>query len=170
MAILEDIKNAIIEMDPDLAVELVGKAMNEGAPVLDIVNGALIPGISVVPYDKRETNNYQYVVFEVDEAEAGLSRDELQAVLHTENVLSRRYFYPGCHRMEPYRSHFPHAHLLLPQTERLIGRVLQVPTGTNVLEDDVRAIGGIVRRAVLAAPEVRRALTQTPAEPRRKAA
>jgi len=48
MAILEDIKNAIIEMDPDLAVELVGKAMNEGAPVLDIVNGALIPGISVV--------------------------------------------------------------------------------------------------------------------------
>jgi dTDP-4-amino-4,6-dideoxygalactose transaminase len=129
-----------------------------------------IPGISVVPYDKRETNNYQYVVFEVDEAEAGLSRDELQAALHAENVLSRRYFYPGCHRMEPYRSHFPHAHLLLPQTERLIGRVLQVPTGTNVLEDDVRAIGGIVRRAVSAAPEVRRALTQTPAEPRRKAA
>jgi len=48
MAILEDIKNAIIEMDPDLAVELVGKAAGEGIPALDIVNGGLIPGISVV--------------------------------------------------------------------------------------------------------------------------
>jgi len=129
-----------------------------------------VPGIGVVAYDELELNNYQYVVLDVDEVEAGLSRDQLQAVLHAENVLSRRYFYPGCHRMEPYRSHFPHAHLLLPQTERLVQRVLQLPTGTNIAEEDVRTIGGIVRQAVTAAPDVRRALTQTPADRRRKAA
>jgi dTDP-4-amino-4,6-dideoxygalactose transaminase len=129
-----------------------------------------VPGISLAAYDDRELNNYQYVVLEVDEAEAGLSRDQLQAVLHAENVLSRRYFYPGCHRMEPYRSHFPHAHLLLPHTERLVQRVLQVPTGTNVAEEDVRTIGRIVCQAIAAAPEVRRALTETPADRRRKAA
>jgi dTDP-4-amino-4,6-dideoxygalactose transaminase len=129
-----------------------------------------VPGISAVSYDENEWNNYQYVVLEVDEAEAGLSRDQLLAVLHAENVLSRRYFYPGCHRMEPYRSHFPHAHLLLPQTERLVQRVLQLPTGTNVSEEDVQTIGRIVRQAVTAAPEVRRALTQTTADHRRKAA
>ena len=38
-----------------------------------------------------------------------LSRDELQRVLWAENVLARRYFFPGCHRMEPYRSLFPDA-------------------------------------------------------------
>ena len=100
----------------------------------------------------------------------GLNRDKLQAVLHAEKVLSRRYFYPGCHRMEPYRSHFPHAHLLLPQTERLVQRVLQLPTGTSVRAEDIQTIGGIVRRAVANAPEVTRALTQTPAYQLRKAA
>jgi dTDP-4-amino-4,6-dideoxygalactose transaminase len=129
-----------------------------------------VPGISVVPYDERQLNNYQYIVLEVDEAECGLSRNQLQAVLYAENVLSRRYFYPGCHRMEPYRSHFPHAHLLLPQTERLVQRVLQIPTGTSVTEEDVRTIGHIVRHAVAVAPELQRALTQTPADRRRKAA
>jgi dTDP-4-amino-4,6-dideoxygalactose transaminase len=129
-----------------------------------------IPGISVVQYDDAELNNYQYVVLEVDEAATGLSRDALQAVLHAENVLSRRYFYPGCHRMEPYRSHFPHAHLLLPQTERLLHRVLQLPTGTAVAEDDIRTIGGIVRRAVACAPEVAQVLTCVPADQLRRAA
>jgi dTDP-4-amino-4,6-dideoxygalactose transaminase len=129
-----------------------------------------VPGISVALYDELELNNYQYVVLEVDEAEFGLSRDRLQAVLHGENVLSRRYFYPGCHRMEPYRSHFPHAHLLLPHTERLVQRVLQLPTGTNVSEEAVRTIGGIVRQAAAAAPEVRRVLSQTPVDRRRRAA
>ena len=33
----------------------------------------------------------------------GRVRDDLVAALHAENVLARRYFYPGCHRLEPYR-------------------------------------------------------------------
>ena len=41
---------------------------------------------------------------EVDHERAGLSRDQLQRVLWAENIVARRYFYPGCHRMEPYRS------------------------------------------------------------------
>jgi dTDP-4-amino-4,6-dideoxygalactose transaminase len=131
-----------------------------------------IPGIGVVSYDKQESNNYQYVVLEVEEAEAGLSRDQLQAVLRAENVLARRYFYPGCHRMEPYRSLFPAAHLLLPKTEWLAQRVLQVPTGSSIEEEDVRSICGIMREAVSSAHEVRRVLmgTETPAQRRRRAA
>ena len=39
-----------------------------------------------------ERSNYQYVVFEVCATEAGLTRDELIAVLKAENVLARRYF------------------------------------------------------------------------------
>ncbi len=106
-----------------------------------------IPGISLLRYDPRETSNYQYVVLEVDEG-GELDRDTLQQVLHAENAFARRYFYPGCHRMEPYRSYFPQARLHLPQTERLVRRVLSLPTGTAVDEEDVDEICGIVRVAM----------------------
>jgi dTDP-4-amino-4,6-dideoxygalactose transaminase len=76
-----------------------------------------LPGVRLVPYNEQEQCNYQYVVLEVDEAVTQISRNELVKILWAENVLARRYFYPGCHRMEPYRSYFPHAGLLLPETE-----------------------------------------------------
>ena len=96
-----------------------------------------IPGVYLLKYDENERCNYQYVVTEVDEAKTKISRDEVVRVLQAEKVLARRYFYPGCHRMEPYRSYFPHARLLLPQTERLAGRVLSLPTGTAVGPDEI---------------------------------
>lgn len=112
------------------------------------------PGLTLLPYDESEHNNYHYIVVEVDERECGLTRDELVAVLTAENVLARRYFYPGCHRMEPYRSLFPHAGMLLPVTERVARRVLVLPNGTAVGEEDVRKICGILRTAIAAAPEI----------------
>jgi dTDP-4-amino-4,6-dideoxygalactose transaminase len=107
-----------------------------------------LPGVTLISYDETERNNYQYIVLEIEENAAGIGRDLLMAVLHAENVLARRYFFPGCHRMEPYASHFPHAHLLLPATERLTGRVLVLPTGTAVADDDITAICRIIRRSV----------------------
>lgn len=73
-------------------------------------------------------------------------------------LFARRYFFPGCHRMEPYRSFFPHAGLLLPNTGRLARRVLSLPTGTAVGEREIRGVCGIVRPAVSRAGEVRQGL------------
>ena len=84
----------------------------------------------------------------MDEATAGISRDDLVRVLHAENVLARRYFYPGCHEMEPYRSYFPHAGLLLPETERLTQRVMSLPTGTAVGPEEIEVVCAIIRLAV----------------------
>jgi dTDP-4-amino-4,6-dideoxygalactose transaminase len=117
-----------------------------------------IPGLSVQEYRDEDSPNYQYLVLEVDASTFGLRRDELLAVLHAENVLARRYFYPGVHLMEPYRSHFPHARLLLPETERLADRILHLPTGTGVTEADIREICGIIRRAYEKASQIRNAL------------
>jgi dTDP-4-amino-4,6-dideoxygalactose transaminase len=116
---------------------------------------ARIPGVDLMQYDGRERGNYQYVVAEVDAERAGISRDELVKVLHAENVLARRYFYPGCHRMEPYRSLFPNAGVLLPNTERVASRVLVLPTGTSVGENEVRVISRIIRLATAAGNEVK---------------
>lgn len=115
-----------------------------------------VPGVTLVAYDEAERSNRQYMVVEVDEAAAGLSRDELQRVLHAENVFARRYFHPGCHRMEPYRSYFPHAGLLLPETERLTGRVLSLPTGTAVGQAEVARVCDIIGRAVAQGAALRR--------------
>jgi dTDP-4-amino-4,6-dideoxygalactose transaminase len=108
---------------------------------------ATVPGIRLIDYDEAERNNYQYVVLEVDASVAGVTRDELVDRLWAEGVLARRYFHPGCHRMEPYRSLFPDAGRRLPETEQLTERVLCLPTGTAVEPEDVRWICGILRRA-----------------------
>jgi dTDP-4-amino-4,6-dideoxygalactose transaminase len=118
-----------------------------------------LPGVRMTIYDEHERNNYQYIVLEVDEDLAGISRDELVSILWAENVIARRYFYPGCHRMEPYRSYYPHAGLLLPETEALCQRVLLLPTGTAVGEDEIEEICRIIRLAVEGSAEVRERLT-----------
>ncbi len=118
------------------------------------------PGTRPVIYDSAERHNYQYVVLEVDEWEAGISRNELIEVLWAENVLARRYFYPGCHRMEPYRSRKPWAGTNLPVTERLAERLMSLPTGTAVGPEQVLKVCRILWTAVEHGSAVRRRLVE----------
>jgi dTDP-4-amino-4,6-dideoxygalactose transaminase len=113
-----------------------------------------VPGVHLVSYDESERCNYQYIVLEIDEKVTQVNRDQLVEILHAENILSRRYFYPGCHQMEPYRSYFPHAGLLLPNTERLVTQVMSLPTGTAVGEDEISQICQILRLIVENGTEV----------------
>lgn len=117
---------------------------------------AAVPGISMVEYDDAERNNYHYIIIEVDEAETGLSRDELVQVLHAENVLARRYFYPGCHRMEPYRSSYPQSRYWLANTEAVAARVISLPNGMAVDNETIGIICRIIQVAIANAPEVKR--------------
>lgn len=104
-----------------------------------------LPGVEIIVYNEQEKNNYQYVVLEIDAQTAGLDRDRLVQVLHAENVLARRYFYPGCHRMEPYRTLYPQARSMLPQTERLAKRVMSLPNGTSVGQPEIERIARLIR-------------------------
>jgi dTDP-4-amino-4,6-dideoxygalactose transaminase len=119
-----------------------------------------IPGIQLRRYDERERNNFHYVVLEIDETITGLTRDELVEILHAENVLARRYFYPGCHRMEPYRSYFPMSSLWLQETERMAKRVMVLPTGAAVEPASIETIADILRLAVSHAGRIRSRLDQ----------
>jgi dTDP-4-amino-4,6-dideoxygalactose transaminase len=91
-----------------------------------------VAGVSVIQYDPAEKNNYQYVVIEVDPDVCTRNRDEIVEALHAENVIARKYFWPGCHKMEPYRSLQPNADLLLSETERIAARVVVLPTGQTI--------------------------------------
>ena len=111
-----------------------------------------VAGLKPFVFDEREQCNHHYVVVEIDETITGLSRDQLIEVLWAENVLARRYFFPGCHNMEPYKSFFPLARLVLPETEHLLQRVMCLPTGTAVTVEQVDAVCALIRLA-LAHPE-----------------
>ena len=103
-----------------------------------------IPGISIIEYNRNETCNYHYVVLEIDET-CTVSRDQIITMLHAENVLARRYFWPGCHRMKPYRDIFPHAGLMLPNTQIVSNRVVVLPAGPSVTRSDITLICDAIR-------------------------
>jgi dTDP-4-amino-4,6-dideoxygalactose transaminase len=118
-----------------------------------------IPGVVLrEPSPALSRSNLQYVIIEVDEEVFGLSRDALVQVLEAENVLARRYFYPGCHRMEPYRSEFPDNGRALPVTDRMAGAVVSLPTGEAVIPTAARWIASAVGLAGEKAALVRQRL------------
>ena len=114
-----------------------------------------LAGVRLWSYPEAERSNYQYIVLDIDETAAGLSRDDLAAILWAENVLARRYFYPGCHAMEPYRTLYPEAAGRLPVTECLVGRTLVLPTGTAVTPAEIGEVCEIVRFALAQGGEIK---------------
>lgn len=103
-----------------------------------------IDGIHLLDYDPTESSNWQYVVIEVDRTFRA-SRDEIVAALHAEGILARKYFWPGCHNMQPFRELYPHAGLLLPNTMLVADRVIVLPTGTTLPNETVGVIADVLR-------------------------
>lgn len=106
--------------------EIVALNQRNHAAYREGLNG--IPGISLLSFDRNERNSHHYVVIEVGE-DYPTSRDEIVTALQAENILARKYFWPGAHRMQPYRELYPHAGLLLPRTEAVASRVVVLPIG-----------------------------------------
>lgn len=104
-----------------------------------------IDGLRLHEPGHTSTTNHQYIVCDVDERAFGMSRDALLQHLHCHNIIARRYFYPGVHRCPPFNSQPPPRDL--PVTERLTERLLQLPSGALVHDDDVRMICQIISKA-----------------------
>lgn len=104
-------------------------------------------GVRVFSYDHLSHSNWQYIVLEIDESHFGLSRDQLHNFLESKNVRARRYFYPGCQDMEPYRSRGGIADGQLLRTEALCERVLCLPNGTAVSTSDVERVCSLIQSA-----------------------
>ncbi|MES9831733.1 MAG: DegT/DnrJ/EryC1/StrS family aminotransferase [Candidatus Thiodiazotropha sp. LLP2] len=109
-----------------------------------------IPDVHLLEYDERELNNYQYIILEVCDS-CQVSRDRIVEVLHAENILARRYFWPGCHNMEPYRNLYPSAKRYLVNSEQVSERVIVLPTGSTLDESMVEKVVLIIR-VLLAEP------------------
>jgi len=90
-----------------------------------------LPGVKL----RSSADNYHYIVLDVTER-----RDELHRRLQDAQILVRRYFYPGCHRSSPYDADG----IQLPVTEDVAGRVLCLPSGMSVGEEDIEKVCRII--------------------------
>jgi dTDP-4-amino-4,6-dideoxygalactose transaminase len=116
-----------------------------------------IPGVRLRAPAAVSDSNFQYAVCEIDESQNGLSRDALLAVLKAENVNARRYFYPGVHRIPPFRDEHVGP---LPVTDEICAAIMQLPLGSMVTEDDVENIVDLIALAHDAAPAIMRELAR----------
>jgi len=99
--------------------------------------------VKLIEFNKSEKCNYQYIVIELDD-DFRQKRDRLIEHLWDHNVLARRYFWPGCHQMEPYKSQQKNTHKHLNKTEDKLDRIVVLPTGTAVSESEITTICNLI--------------------------
>lgn len=107
-----------------------------------------VPSIRLVRYCEGEENNFQYVVVEVADGSRIMTRDKLWEALQEQGIGTRRYFYPGCHQLEPYASGSSGVRHSFPVTEALSDRVLVLPTGSRTTARQVETVIGAIRSIV----------------------
>jgi len=92
-------------------------------------------------------SNFQNLVVVVDEAEFGLGRDELLAVLRAENVLARRDFHASIEREGPFSIKAAVGDGQLQRTTMASRDTYQLPIGGGVSLSDIDLICEIVTQA-----------------------
>jgi dTDP-4-amino-4,6-dideoxygalactose transaminase len=107
-------------------------------------NISSIPGLYLKKPANVSYSNYQSVVCMVNEMEFGLKRDLLIDLLKAENIIARRYFYPGIHRTLPFSKKFGNCNYQLPNTDTICSTCIQLPIGSFVSTEAVEGICKII--------------------------
>ena len=94
-----------------------------------------------LPFElENVSHNHSYFPIVVDEAEFGLSRDELYEKLKEENIYTRRYFYPLISEFPAYQG-LPSARKTnLPVANKMATEVLCLPNFADLTIDEVDMI------------------------------
>lgn len=100
------------------------------------------------------------MVIDVDPESCPLSRDELLKILTTENVMARRYFWPCCHGMLPYREENPDAGLSLPVSNSVVSGIIVLATSEGTTLSQVEFVCGIIRRPLQQADRLKAHFTR----------
>ena len=120
-----------------------------------------LPGVTLSESASPAATNHQYAVAMIDADTCPLARDQLVEILWAENVRARRYFFPGCHRMEPYASRAPELQSVLPVTDDVSAQVLILPASSAVTIEEAAMISRRIRLAVSHHDRVREKMHET---------
>jgi dTDP-4-amino-4,6-dideoxygalactose transaminase len=103
-----------------------------------------VPGIRPLPLAEETEPNHSYFPILVTE-EYPLTRDELYEWLKSNNVFSRRYFYPLLSNLPTYRDLPSAAATNLPVANRAAEQILCLPIYSELSEADQERVIGLVR-------------------------
>ncbi len=120
---------------------------------------AEIAAVSLLEHDEHERRNFQNVVIRF-EPTARLSRDTAHRVLWAEGVRARRYFHPGLHKVEPYRSTPSISNRSFPATNRLAATTLALPSGGELTPETVGQVCDLVSLIMAEAESIEQMLDE----------
>ena len=124
----------------------VDKAIEARRRVADTYREALkeVPGIRFMDDVPGVQHNYAYFPIFVDEAQYGISRDELYFKMKEHNVLGRRYFYPLISAFSTYRG-LESAHPdNLPVATKMAEQVICLPMYYGLTNEDLERIVSLI--------------------------
>lgn len=103
-----------------------------------------VPGIRFFDDMPGVRHNYSYFPIFVNEAEYGMSRDELYALLKSHNILGRRYFYPLISTFDTYCDLPSSAAENIPVATRLAEEVICLPMHHALSDEDVNRVIDVI--------------------------
>lgn len=112
-----------------------------------------LPGISFQAVDGEDRSSYKDFTVVIDEAKSGLSRDALAWALRAENIDTRSYFDPPCHRMAAFGPYVKPGQEF-PRTEKLSAGCLSLPIWSGMDLETASKICLAVERILEHAPEI----------------
>ncbi|MDR2409246.1 MAG: DegT/DnrJ/EryC1/StrS family aminotransferase [Bacteroidales bacterium] len=101
---------------------------------------SMFPGITMLDDKQQVKSNYSYFPVFIDEAEYGISRNDLYENLKSHNIYCRRYFYPLISTFSPYRGLPSATPENLPVATKLADRVICLPMYYELTKDDVQRV------------------------------
>jgi len=104
-----------------------------------------VPGIRLIQPANEVTYNYPYLIITIDQAEYGISRDELYIKLVKNHILARKYFYPLCSNFQCYRNLPSSDPSKLPVANKAADSVLALPLYGELSKDEIIFICNIIR-------------------------
>ncbi len=111
-----------------------------------------IKGINLFPYieslgaEQGFVWNCAYYPILINEAEYGMSRDELYEKMKAANVYGRRYFYPLITAFDPYKDYSSAAPENLPVATRIANQVICLPMHHALTIEDINRVIDCIRR------------------------
>ena len=104
-----------------------------------------LPGVSVQTVQPHNRSSYNYFAMTINEAEFGLTRDQLAMALDAENIETRRYYDPPTHRHTAYRKFA--AATDLRESDYLAANTLCLPIWSSMEDEFVWRVSHAIARA-----------------------
>lgn len=139
---MTNIQAAIICGQLDRHEQIIGERKRVFATYRKLLSD--IQGISMQPYAEwAEPAPWLFSIL-VNQADYGMSRDELALALGKEGIETRPFFVP-LHRLPPYRELSTQRNEILPYTDQLASEGMNLPTFNKLTDEQIMAISEVIR-------------------------